>query len=173
MESPDAEYDLALNNGRVLEHFHEGNMTHRVAGIHEENPERYVEISPALAQERKIESGKWVRLVSRHGALKIKVLVTDRVKDKQIYLPLSSQEGPVNVLTGSHTDPPTNTPGYKETAVRLEVLPESGTNPLNILNFRNNVNRTPQIGVQVERKWKRKDYRMPGSDALVQIEASK
>jgi formate dehydrogenase major subunit len=144
-----------------------------VAGIHAETPERYVEISPALAEERKIVSGQWVRLVSRHGALKIKVLVTDRVTDKQVYLPLLSQEGPINVLTGSHTDTPTNTPGYKETAVRLEVLSEQGTNPLHVLNFRFNGHPTPQKGVEVERKWQRKDYRMPGADVLVQIGASK
>jgi formate dehydrogenase major subunit len=173
MEQPNAEFDLNLNNGRLLEHFHEGNMTHRVAGIHAESPERYVEISPALAEERKIVSGQWVRLVSRHGALKIKVLVTDRVTDKQVYLPLLSQEGPINVLTGSHTDTPTNTPGYKETAVRLEVLSEQGTNPLHVLNFRFNGHPTPQKGVEVERKWQRKDYRMPGADVLVQIGASK
>ena len=44
LESPDAEFDLFLNNGRLLEHFHEGNMTTRVHGIHEETPERYLEV---------------------------------------------------------------------------------------------------------------------------------
>jgi formate dehydrogenase major subunit len=170
---PDAEFDLDLNNGRVLEHFHEGNLTHRVAGIHAENPERYIEISTDLAEERHIDSGQWVRVVSRHGAIKIKVLVTDRVLGKQVYLPLTSQEGPVNILTGSVVDPDTNTPAYKETAVKIEVLPEKGTNPLQPLNFRYSGRPTPQTGVEVERKWKRKDYRMPGTPALVQIETSK
>ena len=32
---PDASYDLHLNNGRLLEHFHEGNMTYRTEGIRE------------------------------------------------------------------------------------------------------------------------------------------
>jgi formate dehydrogenase major subunit len=173
MEQPNAEFDLELNNGRLLEHFHEGNMTHRVPGIHSENPERYVEISPELAEDRKIDSGQWVRVVSRHGAIKIKVLVTDRVFGKQVYLPLTSQEGPVNVLTGSHTDSATNTPAFKETAVRLEVLPERGNNPLHVLNFRFAGHRTPQTGVEVERKWKRSDYRMPGAESLVQIQTVK
>ena len=30
-EQPDAEFDLHLNNGRLLEHFHEGNLTYRSA----------------------------------------------------------------------------------------------------------------------------------------------
>jgi formate dehydrogenase major subunit len=172
LEEPDADYDLFLNNGRVLEHFHEGNLTHRVEGIHKENPERYLEISPELAAERKIESGQWVRVSSRWGSLKVKVLVTGRVVGKQVYLPLTSQEGPVNILTGPHFDPATHTPAYKETAVRIEVLPEKGKNPLMPLNFRYSGKPTPQSGVEVERKWKRKDYRMPGSEALVQIKTN-
>ncbi len=45
-------FDLHLNNGRLLEHFHEGNLTYRVKGIQEETPDTFVEISPELAQER-------------------------------------------------------------------------------------------------------------------------
>ena len=173
MEPLDSDFDLFLNNGRLLEHFHEGNMTARVGGIHEETPERYLEISEDLAEERNIESGRWARVTSRHGSLVIKVLVTSRVFGKQVYLPLLSQEGPVNILTGSHADAATNTPAFKETAVRLNLLPEQGTNPLKPINFRFSGKPTPQTGVEVERKWKRSDYKMPGTQTLVQIHTSK
>lgn len=173
VDQPTTEFDLELNTGRLLEHFHEGNLTHRVPGIHAESPERFLEISRELATERGIESGQWVRVVSRTGALKVKVLVTDRVYGKQVYLPLNSQEGPVNVLTGPHVDPATHTPAYKETSVRIEVLPDKGGSPLPALNFRSSGKRTPQAGVEVERKWNRKDYRMPGAQTLVQIQTGK
>ncbi len=114
-----------------------------------------------------------MRVTSRHGSLKIKVLVTTRVHGKQVYLPLLSQEGPVNILTGSHTDDATNTPAFKETAVKIQILPEKGSNPLKPLNFRYSGKPTPQNGVEVERKWKRKDYRMPGAELLVQIQPQK
>jgi formate dehydrogenase major subunit len=172
-EALDEDFDLFLNNGRMLEHFHEGNMTSRVAGIHEETPERYIEISEELSRERKIESGRWIRVTSRHGSLVIKVLVTSRVFGKQVYLPLFSQEGPINILTGSHADPATNTPAYKETAVRIKLLSEQGTNPLKPLNPRFSGKPTPQTGVEVERKWKRSDYHMPGTQELVQIRLSR
>jgi formate dehydrogenase major subunit len=110
-DPPDSEFDIFLNNGRQLEHFHEGNMTNRVPGIHSEAPESYVEISPELAHEKSIASGQWVRLASRYGALKSKVLVTDRVEAKQVYLPLTSH---VNLLTGNHVDPATHTPAFKD-----------------------------------------------------------
>ena len=168
-EAPDATYDLLLNNGREIEHFHEGNMTNRVAGIHQETPERFLEISPELAKERGIETGRWLRVESRWGSLKVKALVTDRVTANQVFLPLTSQEGPVNVLTGPHLDTATFTPAYKETAVRIQVLPEIGTNPVTKISFRYSGKRTPQPGVEIERKWKRSDYHFPDPLGLVQI----
>lgn len=171
-EAPDATYDLFLNNGREIEHFHEGNMTDRVPGIHQETPERYLEISPELAKERNIATGQWLRVESRWGALKVKALITDRVSGKQVFLPLTSREGPVNILTGPHLDAATFTPAYKETAVRIQVLPDKGTDPVSKISFRYSGKRTPQPGVEVERKWKRSDYQFPDPLGLVQIQNS-
>ncbi|MFC5849686.1 formate dehydrogenase subunit alpha [Deinococcus petrolearius] len=163
LEVPNAEFDLHFNNGRMLEHFHEGNMTFKSQGITSKVPGTFVEISPALAAERDLESGRFVRLVSRHGAVRVKVLVTGRVEGKQLYMPMNTPDAQqaVNRLTGSHTDPSTHTPAYKDTAVRLEVLPEMGTSPLPRTNHRYG-HPTPQRGVEVERKWQRADYRFPG-----------
>jgi hypothetical protein len=51
----------------------------------------------------------------------------------------------------------------------MKVLPEMGENPLPRTNSRWG-HPTPQSGVEVERKWKRADYRPPGHQ-LVQIRA--
>ena len=158
------EFDLHLNNGRLLEHFHEGNLTYRVEGIREKTPDTFVEVSPALASERTIQDGTWVQLISRYGQVRVRALVTDRVHGKELYMPMNSTESPVNKLTGSHTDKITHTPAYKETSVRMVVLPETGANPLPRTNSRFG-RPTPQKGVEVERKWRRPDYRMPGNSA--------
>ena len=165
------EFDLHLNNGRLLEHFEAGNMTFRSKGIMEETPNTWVEISPELAADRGIKTGRWVRLRSKYGQVKVQVLVTDRVEGKQIYLPLNSSEQPVNRLTGAGIDRATHTPAYKETTVQMIPLDEQGANPLPRINFRYG-HPTPQNGVEVERKWQRSDYRLPGTapdDKLVQI----
>jgi formate dehydrogenase major subunit len=73
-EQVDEEFDLHLNNGRLLEHFHEGNMTYRVNGIKQKTPDNWVEVSPELATERQIESGRWVELTSRHGRVRVRAL---------------------------------------------------------------------------------------------------
>src|SRR2546428_12885464 len=129
-DQPDRQFDLHLNNGRMLEHFHEGNLTYRVPGIQEKTPDTFVEVSPELAEERGIQSGSLVQLTSRHGRLRVRAVVTDRVHNGELYMPMNSAENPINVLTGSHTDPVTHTPAYKETAVKLEVLSETGENSL-------------------------------------------
>ena len=167
-DQQDAEYDLHLNNGRLLEHFHEGNMTYRTEGIREKTPCTFVEVSPELAQERGIQSGSWVQLISRYGKVRVQAVVTNRVTGKELYMPMNSVEEPVNRLTSSHTDEATHTPAYKETSVRLKVLAEVGVNPLPRTNSRFG-HPTPQRGVEVERKWRRADYNQPGQQ-LVQIQ---
>jgi formate dehydrogenase major subunit len=167
-DQTDAEFDLHLNNGRLLEHFHEGNLTYRTAGIREKTPDTFVEVSMELAKERGIQGGTWVRLTSRYGNVRVRALVTDRVHGKELYMPMNSVESPINRLTSSHTDPVTHTPAYKETSVKMTVLPEIGESPLPRTNSRWG-HPTPQHGVEVERKWKRADYRIPGPQ-LVQIQ---
>jgi formate dehydrogenase major subunit len=71
------------------------------------------------------------------------------------------------VLTSSRSDEATHTPAYKETSVRMEVLPEVGDSPLPRVNHRFG-KPTPQRGVEVERKWNRPGYTIPGS-GLVQV----
>jgi formate dehydrogenase major subunit len=167
-DQTDAEFDLHLNNGRLLEHFHEGNLTYRTNGIREKTPDTFVEVSLELAKERGIQTGTWVRLTSRYGKVRVRAVVTDRVHGKELYMPMNSVESPINRLTSSHTDPVTHTPAYKETSVKMTVLPEIGESPLPRTNSRWG-HPTPQHGVEVERKWKRADYRIPGPQ-LVQIQ---
>ena len=164
-DPPDATFDLHLNNGRVLEHFHDGNLTYRSEGIREQTPDTWVEVSPELAAQRKIQNGTWVQLVSRYGQLRLRAVVTDRVRGNELYMPMNSTEVLINRLTSSHTDKTTHTPAYKETSVSLRVLNRAGENPIPRKNPRFG-KPTPQKGVEVERKWKRADYRMPGESVI-------
>src|ERR1700733_8854740 len=164
-EPADEEFDLHFNNGCMLEHFHEGNMTYRAPGIREKVPHAFLEVSPELAAERGIQSGTWVQLISPYGKLRVRALVTDRVQGKELFMPMNSFESPVNLLTGSHADSVTHTPAYKESSVRMVVLPEIGESPLPKVNSRFG-HPTPQSGLEVERKWKRADYEMPKGEPV-------
>ncbi|MGG1552791.1 formate dehydrogenase subunit alpha [Paenibacillus ferrarius] len=153
------EFDLTLNNGRLLEHFHEGNMTSKSAGIQLKLPQVFVEVSHELAKARGIQDGSLVRLESPYGAIKLRVVVTDRVKGNDIYVPMhsSSPDTAINLLTGGAVDVITHTPAYKQVKVRLQVLEVDGDNPLPSINPRNK-KRHPQNGVEAARKWNRPGY---------------
>ncbi|MGG0658359.1 formate dehydrogenase subunit alpha [Rummeliibacillus pycnus] len=154
-----AEYDCHINNGRMLEHFHEGNLTNKSDGIQSKVPETFVEVSPEFAKERGIEDGSLVRLVSPYGALKLNALITDRVRGNELFLPMNSvdKDSSINFLTGPAGDKNTSTPAYKQTKVRVEVLKTKGKNPLPRTNPRYK-KRHPQNGVEVSRKWQRPGY---------------
>jgi formate dehydrogenase major subunit len=168
-EETDDEFDLHLNNGRVLEHFEVGNMTYKVKGIREETPDTFVEVSPELAAERGIEDGTYLEIKSRHGWVKVRALVSDRVKGKQLYMAMNTLDFPVNRVTSSNTDRATHTPAFKEAAVQIRIL-EKRESPLPRDNFRFG-HPTPQRGVEVERKWRQRSYHVPGEE-LVQIQPS-
>ncbi|WDF04523.1 MULTISPECIES: formate dehydrogenase subunit alpha [Shouchella] len=158
----DDEYDLHINNGRLLEHFHEGNMTYKSKAISRKTPNEFLEVSPELAQERGLEDGTKVKLTSPYGHVFVRCLVTDRVKGKEVYLPMNtSGEGAINYLTSSHSDKDTDTPAYKEISAKMEILEPKGESPLPRINYRNG-NPQPQMGVNVEAKWARRDYIFPG-----------
>ena len=164
-------YDLHVNNGRLLEHFEQGNMSYRVPGIKAITPNIFLEVSPELAQERRLETGQFVRIENKYGQLRLQVLITERVQGKEMYLPMISTEEAVNKLTSMHVDRATHTPAYKELSVKMTVLDEVGKPPLPRRNFRFG-SRTPTDGVEVEKKWANEDYWMPGTrqrDKLVQI----
>ncbi|PLS17244.1 formate dehydrogenase subunit alpha [Bacillus sp. M6-12] len=156
------EYDIHVNNGRLLEHFHEGNMTYKSKGLTEKVPQIFLEVSPELAEERGLQDGTLVRLSSPYGNVKVQCLVTNRVKGKEVYLPMNdSGEAAINLLTSSFADKDTDTPAYKEVSAKLEILSVEGVSPLPRVNSRYG-NPQPQIGVQVQKKWARKDYVFPG-----------
>jgi len=156
---PGEDYDLHLNNGRLLEHFHEGNMTYKSEGLTHKVPHPWLEISNELANERGLEDGALVGLSSPYGHVEVRVIVTDRVKGKELYLPMNSAEDleAVNRLTSSYHDLTTHTPAYKEMSVKMEVIETKGEPPLPKHNHRFG-NRIPQISVKVEEKWQRSDY---------------
>jgi formate dehydrogenase major subunit len=157
----DAEFDLYLNNGRVLEQFHWGNLTARDAGLVAKMPEMYLEVSPELANERGLAEGDRVRLRSRNGAIRMRIVVTPRVQGKVLWVGIAVRgEDAVNRLTSDARDPTTQTGAYKELPVALEKIPDdrgrSGS-PMTINNPRR-YRGVPQVGVRVEQKWARPDY---------------
>ena len=161
MEAPDAQYDLLLNNGRMLEHFQSTNQTGQGGRIKSLSPNWFVEISPQLAQERQLQQGDWVELRSRRGSVEVPVVVTERMAGNVLFIPIHHGKPGINGLTGEHHDPDVNTPAYKEIAVMMRKLAHAPQpHPIPLHNFRHG-QRTPLDHLPVEQKWQQPEYRLP------------
>ncbi|AWH89630.1 nitrate reductase catalytic subunit NapA [Limnobaculum parvum] len=120
-ESPDAEYDLWLSTGRVLEHWHTGSMTRRVPELHRSFPESVLFIHPQDAQKRGMRRGDKVKIQSRRGEV-ISIVETrgrNRVPEGLVYMAFFDAAQLVNVLTLDATDPLSKETDYKKCAVKV------------------------------------------------------
>jgi len=118
-ELPDKEYPYILSTGRVLYHWHGGTMTRR-SKLDDIYPEALVEIHPEDALNIKVASEDWVKLRSRRGEIKVKVLVTERSPQGLVFLPFHFAEAAANILTLDVRDPQAKIPDYKVCAVAVE-----------------------------------------------------
>jgi formate dehydrogenase alpha subunit len=121
-ELPDANYPSLLTTGRVLYHWHGGEMTRRIAALREVYPENLVEISPEDAAKLDLSEGSKVRVKSRRGEMVARVTITNRVSQGVVFANFHFP-GPQNVnnLTIAALDPIAKIPEYKVCAVAVEV----------------------------------------------------
>jgi len=121
-EETDEEYPLTLTSGRVLYHWHTGQITRRVEGLMSHVGESFVEIHPETADELGIDDEEYVRVESRRGKIAVKAQVTDRVGEGTLFIPMHFAAGAVNTLTQEEFDPQAGIPEYKVTSVSVEPL---------------------------------------------------
>lgn len=122
-ERPNDDYPAVMTTGRVLYHWHGGEMTRRASGLLAAYPEALVEVSVEDAQRLDIQDGDMIRVTSRRGAVEAKAWVTDRVSRDLIFATFHFPEQAANWLTSAeHLDPVAKIPEFKVTAVRLEKV---------------------------------------------------
>jgi formate dehydrogenase major subunit len=130
-----AEYPYVGTTYRLTEHFHFWTKHALINAILQ--PEQFVEIGEALAKEKGIEQGGWVRVASKRGAVVCKAYVTKRIKPMMvdgkpthvIGVPLhwgftgQTLKGyGANALTPSVGDANTQTPEFKAFLVNVEKV---------------------------------------------------
>ena len=119
-ENPDQAFPFTLTTGRILQHYHTGSMTHRVAGIEALVPEERVEVNPDDAARLELNDGDWVRVSSRRGAVESRAWVTDRVGHGLVFMTFHYAESLGNVLTNTAVDPVAKNPELKVCAEKVE-----------------------------------------------------
>ncbi len=120
-EMPDANFDMWLCTGRVLEHWHTGTMTRRVPELHKAVPEAMVFMNPNDAKKRGLQRGMLVEVSSRRGDIKARLETRGRNKPPMglIFIPFFDEGRLVNKLTLDATCPISKQTDYKKCAVKV------------------------------------------------------
>ncbi len=121
-ELPDDEYPFILSTGRVLYHWHSGNMTRRAKGIMQVYGQPLVELNPDDAARLGVNGKKTLRITSRRGSIVSEALVTERVPPGVVYANFHFPEASANELTIAELDPVSKIPEYKVCAVKVELV---------------------------------------------------
>ena len=114
-------YPMLLSTGRVLFHYHGGEMSRRAKGLLAIYPKPLIEVNPDDAERLGLNGSHRVRVTSRRGSLEAEAQVTDRVPPGMVYGNFHFPEASVNNLTIAALDPVAKIPEYKVCAVKVEL----------------------------------------------------
>ena len=120
-EPPDAEYDLWLCTGRVLEHWHTGTMTRRVPELYKAFPDAVVFMHPKDAERRGLKRHDVVKAITRRGEIQLRVDTKGRnkVPEGLVFIPFFDEHRLVNKLTLDATCPISKETDFKKCAVKI------------------------------------------------------
>jgi nitrate reductase NapA len=120
-ESPDAEYDLWLVTGRVLEHWHSGSMTMRIPELYKAFPSAVIFMHPDDATARGLRRGMEARVVSRRGETRARIETRGRDRPPRglIFVPWFDASVMINKVTLDATDPISKQTDFKKCAVKV------------------------------------------------------
>jgi nitrate reductase (cytochrome) len=121
VESPDREYDLWLCTGRVLEHWHTGSMTRRVAELHRAQPNALLYMHEADAQKRGLRRGMPAKIQTRRGEIVATVETRGRNKmpEGTVFIAFFDEGRLVNRLVLDATCPLSRETDFKKSAAKV------------------------------------------------------
>jgi nitrate reductase NapA len=120
-EAPDADYDLWLSTGRVLEHWHSGSMTMRIPELYKAFPSAVIFMHPDDATARGLRRGQEAKVVSRRGEIRARVETRGRDRPPRglIFVPWFDASVLINKVTLDATDPISKQTDFKKCAVKV------------------------------------------------------
>jgi formate dehydrogenase major subunit/formate dehydrogenase alpha subunit len=121
-EMPDDEFPFIMSTGRVIYHWHGGQMTRRAKGLMAVYGSALIEVNMDDAAAFGLKEGSFVRVTSRRGFIEAEAWITDRVPPGMIFANFHFPSASANELTQAALDPIAKIPEYKVTAVRVEPV---------------------------------------------------
>ena len=117
-EKTSLEYPFILLTGRTRDQWHSGNKTNLPKTLLKFKELNFCEIHPEDANELNLEDGETVKVISARGELQTKILITETIRKKTIFIPISNRD--VNYLTNNLLDRESLQPDYNHSAVKIQ-----------------------------------------------------
>ncbi|MDP3299021.1 MAG: molybdopterin-dependent oxidoreductase, partial [Phenylobacterium sp.] len=129
-EATDGAFPLALNTGRVRDHWHTLTRTGLSAALSRHAPEPYVDIHPVDALAQGIAEGMLTRVRTAHGEAVAVARITDAQRAGGVFMPMHwsrayAPKGMVNPLVSGRVDPVSGQPEFKHTPARIQAYRET------------------------------------------------
>ena len=120
-EQPNREFDLVLNTGRTVEHWHTRTKTGAVPILNAMVPNAWLEMNPADAERRSLRQHDRITISSRRSSVaNVELRITGIVAPGQVFMPFHFAEQNSNLVTLGAYDPISREPNFKQCAVRVE-----------------------------------------------------
>ncbi len=111
-------YSYTLTTGRIRDQWHTMTRTGKSSRLSQHLAEPFVEIHPADAEDLRIKEAELVEIYNDHGSIIVRALLTDRVSQKSVFLPMHwtdqfASNARINCLVPANTDPYSGQPASK------------------------------------------------------------
>ncbi len=119
-----ADYPFVLNTGRIRDHWHTMTRTGKSPRLSQHLSEPFCEIHPADAAALGVEPADLVTVVTPHGAIVVRALVSPRQARGSVFVPMHwndqfAAKARVDTLVPALTDPVSGQPASKHVAARV------------------------------------------------------
>ena len=124
-ESVSTDFPLILTTGRLRDQWHTMTRTGKVNKLKTHRPFPFLEISPSDARMRNLTEGELAVVKNPRGSVRVKVRVTDTIRDGVVFLPmhwgkkLNNDFRRANNLTNNLLDNYSKQPDFKYAAVQV------------------------------------------------------
>ncbi|MDC0933190.1 molybdopterin oxidoreductase family protein [Arcobacteraceae bacterium] len=119
-EKTNLKYPFILLTGRTRDQWHSGTKTNLPRTLLTFKPLNFCEINKKDAKEFGILHNDKIKVISARGELTSIALLTDNIKEKTIFIPVSNRD--MNYLTNDTLDKESLQPDYNHSAVRIERI---------------------------------------------------
>ncbi|WP_421873530.1 molybdopterin-dependent oxidoreductase [Marinoscillum sp.] len=167
-EPTNPDFPLILTTGRVRDQWHTMTRTGKVAKLNKHTDRPFLEIHPSDAAVRGIRDGAPVKIKNARGEVQVAAKITESIKKGVVFLPmhwgkkLNHDLNRANNLTSEAVDPKSKQPGFKFSAVEVElyqpakkkiVVVGAGAAAYRFVNTYREFNQTDEIHVFSKEQW--------------------